>query len=422
MSVLVVLFLTAVLALFSGVYNQGKFDPQIATQMLKRSYFEAIVTRDYLPLEVKKKMEELLSTLKGWFDQDHKDNQKIVNLLKDNQAIIDWRELSNQTWHMSDSLTTMPLISAYLSNYSGPKEPLVRLIRDYIGAVYKKDNPNYLYHVSQVMAKLPKRDVSLCLFSAFEELICKNPTLLDRKLLAHMAQFYAHRRSGDTSSPQAEIQLIKYFGLQKKYGLVKQCCYLLKIDVNDQRTDKLLSQVLKEARVESQLANHLTSWYYPIFQFFKRLWNYGFGGKDKTSTLVAPCETEANYSFTLNPPDPIRGVVLGGQEIASQLNTAKKNKVLRKRYDHFIESQEKLATQLNTTDKIETKVLGPGDLGLFGNPFAEETTSHDKPKETIVLRPGDLGFGNPFAEEAALLDRVNSANQTGIEIVVRAGS
>lgn len=354
-------------------YNQGNFDPLVATQMLERSYLDAIMARDYLPTELRKKIEGVISSVRGWFDKKHKDNLEITELLKENQAIIDWRELSNETWHMNDSMTSMPLISAYLINYSGPKAPLVKLIKDYILNVQLKDNPRYLHHASQVMVKLPNRDVGTCLFTSFEELVLNDPAILDRKLFAHMAQFHAHRHLGkELKSPHAEIHLIKHFGLQKKYDLVRQCCNLLKIEKHDSKTTKLLNKISTEARVESQLSKHLTSWYYPLLQFFKRLWNYGFDGENEASNMVSFCDKEITYSPRTASPDIIRTPTPSGQTSANQLEVAKKTMALRERYTNFIKQQDNITVVAGSKNELPEMLVSPGKLSVFHHVNTEE--------------------------------------------------
>ncbi|ASQ45733.1 hypothetical protein [Legionella clemsonensis] len=352
-------------------YNsQGKFDPATAGKVMERSYLHAIAAREYIPPQVKKTVTDIISKMKGWFDDEHPKTEEITELLKENQALVDWKQLNEESWSMSTSMTTLPIISAFLLNYSGETEPLSQLVKDYFSSREFQKEPAKLHAVSQVMAKFPDRNVSVCLFSTLEEIFSKNPLLLDGTILHHMARFYNYKHLKTVpQSPQLEINLIKHFGLQKKYSLVQRCCDLLMASQPDKSHEKLLQKINLEAQVESQLNNYLSSWFFSIIRFIKRCWFYGFGGNKNSSNLVSYCDAKLNYTSPVETVEKIQTPILGGQTVASQLATAKKFKNLRERYNRFLEKEA-----LNALSEASFKGSKASKGGIFANSIALKET------------------------------------------------
>ncbi|OCH98719.1 hypothetical protein A8135_10460 [Legionella jamestowniensis] len=345
-------------------YNsQGKFDTATAGKVMERSYLHAIAAREYIPPQVKKTVTGIISKMKGWFDGEHQKTEEITELLKENQALVDWKQLNEESWSLSSSMTTLPIISAYLLNYSGETEPMIQLVKDYFFSKEFQKDPAKLHAVSQVMAKFPERNVSVCLFFTLEEVFSENPLLLDGTILHHMAQFYSYKHLKTVAqSPQLEINLIKHFGLQKKYALVQRCCDLLMTSQSDKSLGKLLQKINLEAQVESQLNNYLSSWFFSIIRFIKRCWFYGFNGNKNSSNLVSYCDATPNYTSPVESIEKIHTPILAGHTVASQLETAKKLKNLRERYNRFIEKQTS-----NALSEASFKGIKTSNGGLFAN-------------------------------------------------------
>ncbi|KTD20802.1 Dot/Icm T4SS effector [Legionella lansingensis] len=317
--------------------NKGRLDETIAGKIIERSYLDAIAARDYLPTAIRNTIDGIVSQFKSWFDDKHQENEQLRQLLKQNQALIDWKQLCQQSWNVSDSTTALPAISAYLLNYSGKPEALTRLVKDYFAAKPLRSDPKKRQAVSQVMAKFPQRDISSSLFLILEEIFTDHPQLLDRTMLTHMAKFYTYKYSKkEEKSPEMEIELIKHFGLQKKYQLVQQCCELLTGSKSNASYEQLLQKIQLEAKVEGQLSKYLSSWFFSVICFFKRWWHYGFGGEKKSSNLVNFCDAQTDYTHPVGHSEKIKTPVLSGQTIATQLETAKKLKALRERYSQFL--------------------------------------------------------------------------------------
>ncbi|KTC92973.1 MULTISPECIES: ankyrin repeat domain-containing protein [Legionella] len=330
-------FRCANFGLTSLFYHNEQFDPFITTQTVKRSLLNAIAAKEYLPKELKEAVSDIYSTVLGWFDPQHQQNDQDFKLLEKHQAIIDWKELCNQAWEANSSMTELPLISAYLINYTGNHEPLVRLIKDYIAHPRIKANPNYLKNISQVMAKFPQRDLSNCIFTALEELITENPSYLSEEMFNHMAQFYTKKfpeKSRENFSP--EINLINHFGQQQKYNLVLRGCELLSLNDGQSSANDLLKKINNEAKVESFLSGHLTSWYYPLLKFFIRFWNYGFSTENNASQVVSLCDQKSTYTSPAIIPPLITTPVKGGEEIEQAKVFAEQASKLKEKYSVLV--------------------------------------------------------------------------------------
>ncbi|CEK10896.1 ankyrin repeat domain-containing protein [Legionella hackeliae] len=341
--------------------DKGRFDAATAGNVMERSYLHAIAAREYLPPQIRKTISDVISKFKGWFDNEHQKTEELTELLKNNQALIDWKQLSNESWSMSNSMTTLPIISAYLLNYSGETGPMVQLVKDYFSSKIIQKNPGALHAVSQVMAKFPQRNVSSCLFSTLEEIFNEKPLLLDTTILQHMAQFYSYKHLKTTvQSPQQEINLIKHFGLQKKYALVQRCCDLLLVSHQEKSLGELLQKTNLEARVESQLNSYVGSWFFSIIRFVKRIWHYGFGGSNKSSNLVSYCDTPSDYTSPVDAVDKIHTPILPGHTVASQIETTKKLKSIRERHHRFLEKYPLKTTHDNF------KLSKTSTAGIFG--------------------------------------------------------
>jgi hypothetical protein len=330
-------FRCANFGLTSLFYHNDQFDPFMATQSVRRSFLNAIAAKLYLTKELKDSISDICSTVAGWFDHQHLQNRQNFKLLNEHEAIIDWEKLNNQAWEANESMTELPLISAYLINYTGNHEPLVQLIKDYIAHPRIKEKPGYLKNISQVMAKFPQRGLSNCIFTALEELVTQSPSALSAELFNHMAEFYTSKfpeKTKDYFSP--EINLINHFGQQQKYNLVLRGCELLRLNENHSSATELLKKINSEAKVESFLSEHQTSWYYPFLKFFLRFWNYGFSTETNASQVVCLCDQKSAYASPAIIPPVITTPVKGGEEIEQIKVFAEQASKLREKYSGLV--------------------------------------------------------------------------------------
>ncbi|VEG90020.1 ankyrin repeat domain-containing protein [Legionella spiritensis] len=316
-----------------------KFDGDFARKNLHRSYLNAIAARHYLP----DSLTNLCKRLKNWFNRAPKQSRLVIEELKANQAIIDWKKVNDQTWDVNNSMTSLPIITAYLVNYSGSKDPLVRLITDYCThPEFQKNSANF-YPLTNVMIHLPDRDVSACLFSVLEDILSTAPELMDYTIFSHLASCYANRHvKRDMTPHEQQLALTKHFGLQQKYALVQRCCHLSR---ENQRHNKepgviqLIKKIETEARTEQKLGQHIGKWYFNLWQFVKRFWHYGHKGINHPTEFVTFCDSNSSYTTPIKSPDNIRTPEIGGQVITAQLVQHEKLQIFKKRYEKFLQEE-----------------------------------------------------------------------------------
>jgi hypothetical protein len=353
--------------------RKGHLDVGLAGNIMERSYFHAIAAKNYLAKEIKQAIKGIVSQFKSWFDNKHQESEEIKQLLKKNQALVDWKELCQQSWSMSDSMTNLPAITAYLINYSGQKEPLTKLLQDYFSTKEFQNNPQSLHAITQVMAKFPQRNVSNCIFFTIEAFLTTHPQLLDITILNHMMVFFAyHSKPPLPASPNnLGNPLINHFGAQKRYGLLSRSCELVKPTINTPSAMNLLEKIQLEARTEGQLSHFLGSWYFVIISFALRLWHYGFGESRNLSQAVIFCDAQSSYLSPIESVEKIETPLLGGQTIVAQLETNKKLQALQQRYQLFLK-QESLRQTETSKQPPSNSIKGPRSFGLFANPLPDQ--------------------------------------------------
>lgn len=101
---------------------------------------------------------------------------------------------------------------------------------------------------------------------------------------------------------------------------------------------------------------------FSIIRFIKRCWFYGFNGNKNSSNLVSYCDATPNYTSPVESIEKIHTPILAGHTVASQLETAKKLKNLRERYNRFIEKQTS-----NALSEASFKGIKTSNGGLFAN-------------------------------------------------------
>lgn len=324
-------------------YHHNQFDSQLAGLKFERSTLNAIAARNFLPPAFKEKLQEVVDTLANWFNGKAPQTKKTIQELKANKAIIDWKEINKQSWAITDSVK-MPLISAYLANYSGDVLPLKNLLNDYC-----KTPKADLLPLSEVMIKLPNRNVSPCIFQALEHCFTANPSRMDYTLFSQMAAHHAqnHLKRQSYTPEQCQLALIEHFGQQKKYDLVRHACELHKTNSKEKKTNQKIERIHLEAVVEGELNAHVGSWYFKFWQLIKRWWHYGITGSKTPSAAVVFCDKESLYDSPVVVPKTITTPELNGGHIEAQLNMHQKLKNLKQRYDVFVAQQPK-----NKTDAL----------------------------------------------------------------------
>ena len=260
--------------------------------------------------------------IKAWFD----DQSPLQKELGSHPVLVDWRHLITQTWNEINK-KKLPVICAYLLNYSGPKKPLSCLLRDFVNTFEK--NTDYLYPVVKLLQQFPQRDVSAVIFDVLEVMIIKNPLLLDETILHHMAHYHAKKNlNQEINSPQAELNLLIYFGQRKQYSVVQRGCDELAKNCEDPQLKKRLLKGSLEAEVETELSASLGHFYFSLVKLLKRLWHYGMNAKKNSTGIVCFCDDVLPRPIIKRAPDEVKTPVLSGKVSTTYLEFNEKQKQL----------------------------------------------------------------------------------------------
>ena len=392
-------------------YTQDKkLNANLVTHQLTRSFLSALAAQFYIPKTIQQAIEKLQATVRSWFANKSNQTEAITQLLKENHAIIDWKELAAASWSETNS-TEMPLICAFLMNFSSVhSEALRRLLLDVFTSIHSDKGRVTLHHITQLMVRFPHLDVSALIFNTLELALAKNSIILDQTVLRDLMSYLHYRQaelhSENTkqpqptmpktmASPQTELALIKHLGQQKLYPLIQACCLLLrpqpkngKASENDKQFYKQLKKIATEARVENSLAKHTGRWYFSLYQFFKRLWNYD----GKPSAYIKFCDDKTPY---LNPEKMIEAIktpVLGGEVISAQLKTHQTAKKLKERCTAFFEKQKQKMPKSNDLG------IDASAKDLQTNPVKvrlSQFSVFQKPKPTAASYNGNAPTVNP---------------------------
>lgn len=337
--------------------ENGLLNRDLLTATLNRSTIANLLAR-FLPA---KKLKATFKSLKEWI-LGHTDPEKEANLklLREERAIIDWKQLINETWEKTDK-NHLPVISAYLNNYTGSAKLLAKLLKDILSHPSFTDQREHWHHIAKVMSSCPQRDVSCVIFKTFEEMAAQRPEIMDRKILKHMALFHSKRHLGiETAqhSPQTAMNLLRHFGQLKHYELARFCCRLLPASVENQ----LLRQITRETKVENSLRPHVGRWYFSLLKTLKRWWNYSSGGHRVLSGLVTLCDKVSDYEDPKHWPKVVKSNEICGQGFTSALATIKERRALKARVDAF-----QLPWQNRKQNLEVIPVRSAAELGIFAS-------------------------------------------------------
>jgi hypothetical protein len=293
------IFRSANAGLTSMFYSKKTFNESLARLSFTRNYLEKLVDKFWIPDSVKEQVRDEVPRLKAWF----RDTISANKGLSESQILQDWRILVHQTWG-EINIKKLPMICAYLLNYSGQKKPLVLLLQDYFNSFQNKTE--YLYPVTRLLTQFPLRDVSFVIFDALETAILKNPHILDVAILRDMAQFYAKSmRNEEIHSPEAELSLLTYFGQNKHYALVREGCKELADACTDKALKRRLHRGVNEAEVEGGLYDSPRQFFFEFIKTLKRLWHYGIYAEENASKIVKFCDDETPGPVRKYAPDQV---------------------------------------------------------------------------------------------------------------------
>ncbi|KTD62501.1 hypothetical protein [Legionella shakespearei] len=297
------IFRSARLGQISLFYAGKKFNTSLARLSFGRNFLERLVTKFWIPEGVKEQIVDEVSRIKTLFQ----DPSLLHNEFREDQVVQDWRHLVHQTWREINK-KKLPMICAYLLNYSGQKKALVHLLNDYFNSF--QHTMNYIYPVTKLLKDFPERDVSAVIFDVLEAFLIKNPHLLDSNTLSDMACYFAKKTNQDVKSPQAELNVLIYLGQCKHYALVKKGCDELARDCENMELRQRLLRGANEAEVERDLSTRLGRFYFGLLKLIKRWWNYGFNAKENRSRIVKFCDDDS--------PNPQRDKALNDVKIPAK--------------------------------------------------------------------------------------------------------
>lgn len=275
------LFRGAQLGQASFFYDGVTFHKVIPRLTISHSLLMSLVDKFYVTPGIKEDC-----------DQQNKplfDSESAPEELAHHRYLIDWVSLLNEFWK-GDKQKRVPILFVYLVNFSGDKKVLMRLLHDYFNSLHK--TIDYISPISQLLDFLPNREVSALVFEALEAAVLQHPSLFTTPIINHMASYYArnvlHQYSG---SPEAELDLLIYFGQHKKYQVVRQGCEEVAKTCDNLGIRKKLQQGYIEAQTEESLNTSKGYFYFSLVKTLKRLWNYGFN--QRLSQIVKLCDDES---------------------------------------------------------------------------------------------------------------------------------
>ena len=305
-------------------YNKTTFAPAIARLSFTRPFLERVVDKFWIPEGIKEQFTDTVARIKTWFAEQSILQQE----LELNLVLMDWRHLIKQTWQEINK-KKLPIICAYLLNYEGSKKTLVVLLNDYFNTFQK--NADYLHPVGKLMQQFPQRDVSAVIFDSLEVAIIKEPELLDRTILQQMAYYYAKKiMNTEAEMPQAELNLLIYFGQNKQYSLAQKGCEYLAKECSDKQLKKRLLKGLIEAKVEADLSSSSGRFYFGLIKIINRLWYYGLNAKKNSSGIVRFCDSQSSNLSRKYADKQVKSPVVSRQVSSVYLDFSEKRKQLIK--------------------------------------------------------------------------------------------
>lgn len=322
-------------------YNGKKFNPNIARLSFTRSFIQQLIDKFWVSEGVKEQFSEEQARLRLCFDE-----KTPISELKENSHLSEWQQLINKTWSNGQK-KKLPAIVPYLLSYSGQKQPLLSLLRDYIQAFNYE--PDYLHPIVKLLQLVPQRQVSAVIFDALEEAVIKNPKLFNELVLTNMAHYYTQQiMNKNVKSPNAELDLLIYFGQNKHYKLAQLGCNELARSCHDKELKKRLLKGALEAEVEYGLQISLGHFYFGLIKTCKRLWHYGFNAEKTRSKIVTFCDDNFSGLERKMADDLIRTEVLSGSDSSSNLGFKVKRKQLISLLDTIKRSTVHKLSQVNS--------------------------------------------------------------------------
>lgn len=281
------IFRSALIGQASLFYTDKKLNSKLAGLFFSRSFLECLIDKFWIPEAIREQFIDDEARLTACFDE----RGAIQKELSEHQTFLDWCMLIKRTWDDVNK-NKLPAICAFIMNYTGHKKPLAFALHHYFNAF--QNQTDYISPVTNLLHQFPDRDFSAVLFDTLEATVIKTPLFLNRGVLADMAKYYCTKiLNKPEESPQAELNLLTYFGQNKQYSLVQIGCEELTKECVDKALKKRLAKGADEAQVEKDLSDKLGHFYFGLFKVFKRLWHYGFNPNKNSSKIVKFCDDDS---------------------------------------------------------------------------------------------------------------------------------
>lgn len=260
----------------------------------------------------------------SYFSLEQKQKIDTTAFLKENQAIVDWRAMEKQSWKHCKK-EELPLITAFLMNYSGSTDKLSKLVADTLNDRHLCKNKSFIHSISRLMSLYSHRDFSQVIFAALQQKIEQDPSFLDQSIYMHMMQFYRQRLGAKKNI----FDLLAYFGQQKHYQVVFQCVALFKKE-ETLKNNPLLQQILVEAKTERYLLTQEKSWLFTLKKSWMRWWAYG---NKQATGFIKFCDQKIKNPLPL--PKQISTPTLSGEVADARLNLVQNTRKIKEKYERF---------------------------------------------------------------------------------------
>lgn len=253
------------------------------------------------------------------------------------ELMTNWNDQAAEGFAITQN-EQLPLITAFLLNYSGPTKPLSKFLDQFLGNGQLVNKPEDLDHLLILIKRIPHREISQVIFQAILRALSQKPLLINAKVYNDLTSFYCCLATAPRL--QDKLTFLRFIGQQKSYVFIRACVML----INNSETSPMSRENRKEiklidriARVEGKLSTDLNRWYFTFLQFFKRLWNYGFKNHDDT---VRYCDNNESPSNLKTLAEIIETPLPKGQSYDSDLALHEKTSALIKKFDQVMKRTE----------------------------------------------------------------------------------
>lgn len=316
-------------------YNDQQFDDEMVAFAIARENVGTLIAN--VISFTTRLSEVIISSLKSWLNNNNDNLSQPTELqttelafLRNNKAVIEWKKVINSTWGFQDKdEKSLPLITAFLLNYSGSSDKAQMLIRDYLQSVQKQKEDKYYLLLSSLLLRASTRSICPVIFNTLEDFYTENPSQLSLKAFRHLAKFFS---GSDIEPNKAYFALLEHFGKQKKYSLVIQCCALLNNFYTAPELEKQrlhIANITRLSKRESTISTYLGSLWFFIIKFFYRTLPDFFN--EKPCDFILNCDDVSTYHHPVIAPKMVVTELRDGNEVNADLEFYEKYKRVEQR-------------------------------------------------------------------------------------------